>query len=1032
MGNQSQLHRRRPASRRFFAILSLGIAWLAPAITCLGAEPVVDFNRDIRPILSDNCFACHGPDQEKRKAKLRLDTEEGAKALRDGAAAIVPGKPADSQLIARILHNNIDDRMPPVKSNKKLTAHQIKLLGQWIEQGAAWKRHWSFEPPVAIQPPAMIADWPARNAIDRFLQARLKSEGLRPAGAADPRTLARRLSFDLLGLPPTAELVDGFVANPTPEAYDKLVEQLLASPRFGERMATHWLDLVRYADSNGYHGDQVRKTWLYRDYVIKSFNNNLPFDQFTIEQIAGDLLPNATREQRIASGYNRQNRTSSEGGGQPPEYLAKYAADRVRTTGSVWMGSTIGCAECHDHKFDPFTAKDFYSMAAFFADIEEPSIGEPAPTALPTPEQAAEIAAMDARLAELKKSLDTHTPALADARKAWEADLRANMGKLVWKTEKPTSITSAAGTPFTEQSDGSYLVTGEPNPDKDTYTLVLPLDGTPITGIRLEVIADPSLAGGRFSRSNGNIVLTEFQAELKLADKPAKPLKFAAAVADFSQQNFPASNAIDGKPATGWAIEGHVKGAPRRTALFTFAKPLTAPAGATLTLHLRHDSIYAKHNIGRFRISSTGAAKPALTPNGLPPAQFDALMVEEAKRTPEQRNGLDAYYRSIAPSLEPARKEMAQIQAKKKAFEAKFPLTLITKAIPPRQMRILPRGNWMDQSGAPVQPGVPEFLGKLSVSGRATRLDLAKWLVSPENPLAARVVVNRLWQLYFGTGISRITEDLGAQGELPIHPELLDYLALEFVRSGWDVKQMIRLMVTSHAYRQSSNVNSDLNERDPYNRLIARQSRFRLAAEFVRDNALSISGLLVDDVGGRSVFPYQPAGYWAQLNFPVRDYFPDKDENQYRRGVYTHWQRTFLHPSLVAFDAPSREECTATRTPSNTPLQALVLLNDPTYIEAARVFAERIIKDGGPTPQSRIAHAYRLALNRKPTDAETSTLAGLFTEQLKRYTADKPAAAKLLAVGNRPAAKEIDAAELAAWTSVTRILLNLHETISRY
>jgi hypothetical protein len=766
--------------------------WLAGIVAIAGVPPAraaaprsVEFNRDVRPILSNACFACHGPDSKLRKADLRLDQEKDAYADRgDGPRILVPGKPADSELYRRITSTDPSKRMPPRKAHKTLRPEQIDVLRVWIEQGAKYQGHWSLLAPRRAEITAVKDGKWARNPIDRFVLARLEKEGLRPSEEADRHTLIRRLSLDLRGLPPTPAEVDAFVADKSSGAYERLVDRLLASPHHGERLAVYWLDVVRYADSAGYHSDNERSLWMYRDYVISAFNQNLRFDRFVTEQLAGDLLLNPTRAQRIASGFNRLLQTTEEGGAQPKEYIAKYQADRVRNTATIFLGTTLGCCECHSHKFDPFTTKNFYQFGAFFADVQEVAVGRQPQTPFPTPEQEARLKQFDQQIAELQK--------------------KKNAG---------------------------------------------PMLGT--------------------------------------------------------------------------------------------------------------------------------------------------------------------------------------LQKQRAAFLATVPSSLVSTSGPPRVVRILPRGNWLDDSGEVVQPGVPESLGRVNVKGRATRLDLARWLTAPENPLTARVFVNRLWMLFHGQGLVKTADDFGSQGGWPTHPELLDWLAVEFRESGWDVHHLIKLMVTSATYRQTSKVRPALRHADPYNYLLARQARFRLDAEFVRDNALAIGGLLTPKVGGPSVKPYQPAGYWRFLNFPTRDWQADKGPEEYRRGLYTFWQRTFLHPSLLAFDASTREECTIARPRSNIPQQALVLLNDPTYVEASRALAERLLREGGPGTEQRIQKAYRLALARPPSAEEVRLLSELHDRHLRQYQADAKAASALLRVGDRPAPADLPAAELAAWTSVARTVLNLHETITR-
>ncbi|HET6573437.1 MAG TPA: PSD1 and planctomycete cytochrome C domain-containing protein [Fimbriiglobus sp.] len=765
----------------------------------------VEFNRDVRPILSNKCFACHGPDKKHVEADLRLDVEKSAKEDRGGYRVLTPGQPDKSELVRRITAEDASERMPPKKSGKTLTPAEIDVLTRWVKQGAKYQAHWAYVPPKRHPVPEVTdAGWPL-NWTDRFVLARLEKEGLKPSPEADKVTLVRRLYFDLIGLPPTPREVDAFVTDADPRAYEKVVDKLLASEHFGERMAIYWLDLVRYADTVGYHGDQDHHASPYRDYVIDAFNRNIPFDRFTREQLAGDLLPDSGVDQRIASCYNRLLQTSHEGGVQPKEYLAIYLADRVRNLSAVWMGATVGCAQCHDHKFDPYTQKDFYSLGAFFADVDE---------------------------------------------------------------------------------------------------------------------------------------------------------------------------------------EDHLHGGGR---------------DAVPTRRMPEVPVFTRRERERIAELDRQIAK-----------------ADEADR----------------PALEAERAEIAKDRRK----------VMVTQAVKPRMVRVLPRGNWMDDSGAMVQSAVPAFLGKLDVgSRRANRLDLADWLTDSKagaGGLTARVFVNRLWYLYFGVGLSKSLDDFGGQGEPPTHPELLDNLAVEFAdpanperqRGGgaeqpWDIKRMVRLLVTSHAYRQSSLEPPALREKDPENRLYARQSRMRLPAEVVRDNALSLAGLLVLDIGGKPAKPYQPAGYYRHLNFPKREYKADTGRQQWRRGVYTHWQRQFLHPMLKAFDAPSREECTAQRPRSNTPLAALVLLNDPTFVEAARVFAERVVTKGDDA--ARVGYAFHQATSREPDEVERGVLLKLLATERARYEADPKAAGELVRIGQAPVPKDVDVVELAAWTAVSRAILNLNETITR-
>lgn len=828
------------------------------AIPCLarGLEPPlpekIEFNRDVRPILSENCFKCHGFDKKKREADRRLDTREGALAENDGIKAIVPGKLAESEVHLRIHSSDKDEAMPPVKSGKKLSERQKAILDKWIEQGAEYQAHWAYLAPACQPvPPIESGAFPVRNPIDAFIQARLAEMGLQPSPETDRITLARRVFLDVTGLPPSTAEISAFLADESANAYERLVDRLLMSPAFGERMAVSWLDVVRYADTIGFHSDNPRNVWPYRDYVIAAFNADKPFSQFTIEQLAGDLLPGSTTEQKVASTFNRLNLTTEEGGAQAKDYEARTVADRVRAVGTAWLGQTTGCAQCHDHKYDPITTRDFYQLGAFFADIKEAAIGHREDgMLLPTTEQQAKLDEFTTRIAALQKQLDTTTPELAMAQTKWEEE---------------------------------------------------------------------------------------------------------------------------------------------------------------------------------FAVQKQGAKEP--------PAEIvSVLKVSPGERTPAQTAQAAKYFRSITPALDDVRKGLTTAQQSRANFEKEIPHCLVTESTAPtRTVRILPRGDWQNETGEIVEPGVLHFLPQPpNIDGRRlTRLDLAQWLVSRENPLTARVFVNRLWKLFFGTGLCKVLDDLGAQGEPPHNPALLDWLACEFMDNGWKVKDIVREIVNSHAYRQKSEASADLLLRDPDNREFARQSRFRMDAEFVRDNALTISGLLVRKIGGPSVNPYQPAGYWENLNFPVREWKNDTGENQWRRGLYTHWQRSYLHPSLLAFDAPSREECVAERVRSNIPQQALTLLNDPTYVEAARVFATRIIKEGGVEPGQRIAWAFREALGRAARPDELQTLGALANKHLNVFANAGEASAQLLAVGLTPIAKETNSTELAAWTSVARVILNLHETITR-
>lgn len=990
----------------------------------------VQFNRDIRPIFSDTCFRCHGPDAKARKAKLRLDIREEAIAIRGDHAAIVPGKSSSSEAYLRLVTSHADDLMPPADSNKKLSSREIAMIRRWIDQGAEYQSHWAYAPLASEGSSTVSPSSKGGSPIDRMIRERLDQEGLKPSPIAEPVVLARRVCFDLTGLPPDLRdpAVRAFLEKPSETHYRQLVDALLASPRFGERMAVWWLDLARYADTVGYHGDVPMSVWPYRDYVIRSFNQNKPFDRFTIEQIAGDLLPDATQEQKVASTYNRLLQTTEEGGAQAKEYEFIYACDRVRNTAITWMGATLLCSQCHDHKYDPYTMRDFYSFAAFFADIQEPIVGSRGRgLLLPNPEQSAQLESMEASLRNLRTKLDTSTPELESAQLEWERSFGESPQWTVWE---PGSWKSEGSTILQVETNGIVRAKG-PYPEKETYTLTFAGVEGAWTGLRLEVMDDDALPSrGPGTASNGNFVLNEVAFSRANAGTEAlESIAFRNAAVDFSQDGFQPSKLIDGKRDTsGWAVLPQV--GKSHVAVFEWSQVLKSAPTDRFQLSLTFHSQYGQHQIGKFRISLTAHPHPSIQ-LGLPSKIHDLLSIETSKRTEDQRRELAAYYRSMAPQLDGVRSELKGIEKKKNEFTASLPSCLVTVSGPPKDVRLHPRGNWMNETGDPVVPGVPKVLGSLATTGRATRLDLAQWLVSPTNALTARVTVNRIWKLFFGTGLSKTLYDSGSQGEIPSHPELLDWLASEFVHSHWDVKHLVRDLVTCKTYQQGSVPTPEQRERDPYNRLYARQSSFRLDAEFIRDNALAASGLLVEKVGGPSVFPYQPPGYWAPLNFPVREWQNSKGPDLYRRGLYTHWQRTFLHPSLAAFDACTREESTAERSRSNIPQQALVLLNDPTYVEAARVLASHAIQNGGPTAPGRVAYLFQSALNRRPKSSETAMLLDLQKAHWNAFNSDPGSADQLIRVGDTPVNASIPSVELASWTSVARAVLNLHETITR-
>jgi mono/diheme cytochrome c family protein len=990
------------------------------------------YNRDVRPILAESCFPCHGPDRSRRKAGLRLDREEVATAsLPSGAVAVVAGAPDRSALLARVVDPDESRRMPLASSGRpRLRSEQVATLRRWIAEGAEWEPHWAYITPRRPAPP-LTKDprWP-RNPVDAFVLAGIEAAGLAPAAEAGRAELLRRLSFDLTGLPPTPDEVRAFEQDRRPDAYERQVDRLLASPRYGERMAVFWLDLVRYADSVGYHSDNARPMWRYRDWVVSAFNRSLPFDRFTAEQLAGDLVPGAGFEQKVASGYNRLLQTTEEGGAQPKEYRAIYLADRVRNVGAVWMAATVGCAQCHDHKFDPYLARDFYGLAAFFADVKEEPVGRRKPDPLPDAAQQATLAALEAKVERRREELEAR--AKAAGQRAWEQAVGSTRGVRFTALE-PVEAASAAGTRVLIQGNDFSVIASTahgPRPSRDTYAVRYKTELRGITALRLEALTFEELPDGGPGRGpRGGFVVSEMEIE----DGRGRRLALRNATASTPDGGGgSAAAAIDGdRSGGGWALP-EADGESHRLVV-ELAERLGTDGETTLSLVL-HQNAGEARALGRFRLQGTTEALPVRTEPGPEPGPetLEAAALDPARRTKEQEEALARFFRKAAPQLAAERARLRAAELEKQAFLDEVPSSFVTTRQEPDVVRVLPRGNWLDDSGEVVVPAVPRFLPPLARDrSRADRLDLARWLTSRDNPLTARSLVNRLWRLCFGQGLSRTVEDLGAQGEWPSHPELVDWLAVELVERGWDVKHLLRTLVTSSAYRQASASPAAVLEKDPQNRLYARQSRFRLDAEMVRDNALAVSGLLSAKMGGPSAHPYQPPGYWAYLNFPPREWDDSRGEDQYRRGLYTWWQRTFPQPSLVAFDAPSREECTGERVRSNVPQQALVLLNDPTYVEAARVFAERILRQGGGTPAARLRWAYARALQRPPLAAEEQALADLLRRAQGQFRRDPAAARRLVAVGRFRVPEDVPPVELAAWTQVARAILNLPELVTR-
>lgn len=994
----------------------------------------IDFNRDIRPILSNHCFQCHGPDANTREAGLRLDVRESAvKMSNSGTASVIPGDPSQSELIQRVTSSDPLELMPPEDGPKRLSDQQIEILKNWIEQGAEYQSHWAFESPARPDVPEVSDQTWGKNEIDRFVLAKLTEAGLKPSPVATKETLIRRLAFDLTGLPPSLEEIDTFVKDKTPQAYERLVDYYLSKPAYGEHMARHWLDLARYADTNGYQYDTERQQWVWRDWVIHAYNRNLPFDEFTTQQLAGDLLPEATLQQRLATGFNRNHGITIEGGIIDEEYRTEYVMDRLITTSAVWMGLTMGCARCHDHKYDPISQKDFYGLYAFFNQVPERGMRGFAPQEkIPSPLADARLIELNAELemlkSELVKPLDIEEPLAA-----WAKEI-STTNQSGWQVLKPEKMKSTGGSTLTKLEDNSILVGGA-NPRHDIYEITAQTDSTRMTAVRLEALTHPSLPGnGPGRHSNSNFVLSEFELIAVSVSNPSesKIIKFTEAKADYSQSNYEVSKTIDRIVANsnGWAVDGPSRNLPAK-ALFVADKPFGFEGGTELRFRLRHEANFATHGIGRPRLSVTTDSAELLTLQGIPHEILSIAAKDQGERTSEEVNRLKDYFLAKNEVRKTLKDRIAEVE---KTISSSIPATMIMQDLPQRRVTfVLNRGQYNEPTER-VDPGVPGFFPDLAVKTPENRLDFAKWLTHPQHPLTVRVAVNRYWQRLFGVGLVKTSEDFGVQGELPSHPELLDWLATEFVQSGWDVKQIHRLMVTSATYRQSSHVGPESYNQDPENRLLSRGPRMRLDGEEIRDAALAVSGLLNEKLGGPSVYPYQPQGLWMELNNRPgysKVYPQGRGDELYRRSLYTFWKRTVPSPMLKTFDAPEREFCTVRRSRTNTPLQALLLMNGPQYVEAARHLGQRMLNEGGSRTEDRIRYGFRLVTARNPIPQELDILLEEYHTTLARIQQNGALAEKILHVGDSPVPMGIDRAKLSAYASVARLLFNLNEAITK-
>lgn len=1028
------------------------------------AVPVPVYNRDVRPILSDKCFRCHGPDAAGRQGDLRLDVRDEAVADRGGNRPIVPGDPQASEVWRRIVTEEDGERMPPIDSELKLSDDEREVLRRWIAAGANYEPHWAFLTPERAPVPKVKNAAGLKGPIDAFVRATLEEEGLKPSPEADPATLCRRLYLDLTGIPPTPADVDEFVSDYSDRSYDALVDRLLASPRYGEHMAAPWLDAARYADTNGYQTDGPRRMWRWRDWVIDAFNRNMPYDQFTIEQLAGDLLPKPTLDQQIATGFNRNHRMNAEGGIIAEEFLVEYVADRVETTSAVWLGLTMGCARCHDHKYDPLSQRDFYRLFAFFNLVPEPGKAirdDNSPPFIPAPtkEEQNLLDELKAQVAAARKRWDALQSQIADDEQAWAAGATRLLSS--WTFDNGLTARYVFDAELADAVDGKnvvqYVGPGRAQFGAGPFGESLELDGHEHVAAAKQPGFDserpfsasawirPAVASEATVYASMDADQQNVGIELRLVDGRPQVVLAARIVDDYIRVDGDIQLPPGEWSHVTWTYDGsraaagvrvYVDGKPVKTRVVNdtlsnklkTTEPLTIGSGGTA------ENFRGRVADVRFYDRELAEDQAAIVYCGL---SIRALAQEYgAWRDPACAVKLREFYLQFAAGedVKQIRQAVQDAEVALRAYEKTIPTTMVMRDVPGlRETFVLKRGEY-DKPGEPVTPGVPAALGlTLSSDVAIDRLALARWLVDRRNPLAARVAVNRLWQQFFGIGLVKTVEDFGAQGEWPRHRELLDWLAVEFMERGWDVKRLQKLIVTSAVYRQSSHVSREATARDPENRLLARGPRFRLSAEAIRDSALAVSGLLTERLGGPSVKPYQPEGLWEELANAAAggNYVQDHGDDLYRRSLYTFRKRTVAQPMMATFDAASRETCVVRQSRTNTPLQALDLLNDVTFVEAARALAARMMQHGVKTTESRIEHGFRLALGRRPTSDEMQILRQGYEQRLAEFRADPQAAANLVRQGESKAGKSLDVVELAAYTTVGNVLLNLDEFVTR-
>lgn len=1025
-------------SRVSFALSVLGTVVLFPSTTVC-AQDSVSFSRDVQPILSENCFFCHGPDEQQRQADLRLDTEEGAVPVLGRDAAV-------STLLQRINSQDHDEMMPPPESNRTLTGDQKQILQRWIAQGAPWGKHWSFEPLTPPSVPSVDSDVTnafVRNPIDSFVQENLLKNNLTPSAEADRSTLIRRVTLDLTGLPPRPETVQAFLANESPQAYEELVDQLLRNPAYGERMAWEWLNAARYADSNGYQGDRERTMWPWRDWVVSAFNDNMPFDQFSTLQLAGDLLPDATFEQTLATGFCRNHMINGEGGRIPAENRVDYVMDMTETMGTVWLGLTLNCCRCHDHKFDPLLQQDYYQFFAFFNQTPVTGGGgdpqTPPNVAAPTIEQRARLEELDASLADVDGKIAARNAAILAAQAEWEQEILARGLSAQWQVLKPLHV-SAVEQNLKIQQDRSVLAQG-PNPATDTYTVIYELPESEFSVVRLETLRHPTMTHGGLARSDsGNFVLTGIEFSIVQPDGTSKTLIPQSARATFEQGGLKIAGTLDGDSNTGWAVH---EGRPvdrSHAAGFQFAAKIHASEGTRLQVILRHESKHVAHNIGRFRIAISNAANAELVADD--ESLLASLQTEPGLRTDDQKNQIRNEFMKSDTLWNQLTSRRQQLTKQRDDVLKQAPRVMVMAEQPnERETFILERGLYNQPTEHRVSAAMPASLPRPESSANLNRLQLARWLFSDQHPLTARVTVNRFWQQFFGTGLVKTTEDFGVQGEYPVQKELLDWLAADFRDHGWDVRRLVKTIVMSHTYRQSSAIRDagitddsgtrlSLHDVDPGNRLLARASRFRMPSWMLRDQALAVSGLLNDTIGGPPVNTYQPDGVWEEATFGKKTYKRDTGDNLYRRSLYIFWRR-IVAPTMF-FDNASRQTCTVKVLQTNTPLHSLLTLNETTYVEASRVLAAGTLTDHRcSTDLQRLQNVFLRIVCRTATPSEQQILLAGLNRSRREFADDADAARRIVRIGESPHDEALDETELAAWTSLCLAVLNLDETISR-